>query len=512
MLRSRIFPERRIESVIIKHEQHIISGYLEDASGFTDGAAECLVIPETEQDVADYLAQASARHEAVTVSAGGTGVTAGRIPVKGSLLSLERLDTLGPIVHSPEGAEITVGPAVRLETLKAVAQNAGLLYGPDPTERTGTLGGNVATNASGGQCFKYGPTRPHVLGFTVVLSTGERITLRRGQLQAAGDLLRLTTGSGRRIEFPRPHLPELKVAKNAAGFFSAPNMDALDLFIGMEGTLGVITSLTLRLLPAPAGVFSLAVFFNDVETAVECAAHIRARKGGLAASPSPAPASLEFMDEHALNLLRPQFANIPVPARACLMVEQEFESGTEETYLSAWSAFFTAWGLSEPHIWFAQDTAGREHLRHFRHALPETVNTLVRARGFRKVGTDMAVPAEAFPEMMRFYRTQLAALDLDHLIFGHIGECHLHVNVLPRTAEEFSRAKTLYETFAREAVAHGGTVSAEHGIGKIKHHFLQIMVGDAGLREMARVKRALDPALILNRGNVFPETYLDPTP
>jgi D-lactate dehydrogenase (cytochrome) len=496
--------------VLIKRDAAIITGYLEDASGFTEGSSDCLVIPENETEVVEYLTQASQRHESITLSAGGTGVTAGRIPLRGTLFSLERLADIGPIQVTAAGAEITVGPAVRLETLKNLAHGAGLIYGPDPTERTGTLGGNVATNASGGQCFKYGPTRQHVLGLTVALSTGETLTLRRGECLAEGDLLRLPLSSGRILEFLRPQLPALGVSKNAAGYFSAPNMDAVDLFIGMEGTLGVITSITLKLLPAPAGVFSLAVFFNDADIAVECAAHIRDRKGGCAPRPSPAPASLEFMDEHALNLLRPQFPSIPATARACLMLEQEFETNEEDRFLTAWSEFFTAWGLNERQIWFAQDDAGREHLRHFRHALPETVNTLVRTRGFRKVGTDMAVPDAAFPEMMHFYYSRLQASGLDYLIFGHIGECHLHVNVLPRDEKEYNQARALYEEFAVEAVAKGGTVSAEHGIGKIKHHFLQIMVGEAGLREMARVKQILDPALILNRGNIFPETLLQP--
>jgi D-lactate dehydrogenase (cytochrome) len=494
--------------MLIKRDPSILTGYLEDASGFTEGKADCLVIPENTAEVAEYLAQASTRKESVTISAGGTGVTAGRIPLSGTLMTLERLNACGEIVPTAEGAEITVGPALRLEELKAFVQAAGWIYGPDPTERTGTLGGNVATNASGGQCFKYGPTRQHVLGLTVVLSTGETLKLSRGDVKADGDWLRLPLASGQVLEFRRPLLPALGVSKNAAGYFSAPDMDALDLFIGMEGTLGVITSVTLKLLKAPAGIFSLAMFFTDEDAAVECAAHIREKSGGLAEAAPPAPASLEYMDGQALNLLRPQFPSIPALAQGCLLVEQDFAAGQEEALLSAWSDFFTAWGLPADRVWFAQDTPAREHLRQFRHALPETVNTLVRARKFRKVGTDLAVPAAAFPAMVRLYRSRLRASGLDYLVFGHIGECHLHVNVLPRTPEEFHRARVLYEEFATQAVARGGTVSAEHGIGKIKHHFIRIMVGDEGLKEMARVKKVLDPALILNRGNIFPEEYL----
>lgn len=494
--------------MLIKTDPAIITGYLEDASGFTEGRADRLVIPESEAEIAEYLAGAAARGETVTVSGGGTGVTAGRIPRGGTLLSLERLDACGEIRRTPGGGELTVGPAVRLETVKAAASRAGLLYAPDPTERTGTLGGNAATNASGGQSFKYGATREHVLGLTLALSTGETLTLRRGQCLADGDLLRLPLSSGRLLEIRRPLLPPLKVAKNAAGFFSEPGMDCLDLFIGMEGALGVITSLTLRLLPAPAGVFSLAAFYPDLRAAVEQAAVIRAAARGLEPVPGIAPASLEIMDGCALDLLRPAFPRIPETARACLLLEQEYGSEGEEAALRAWADFLARGGVSERMVWFAEDAPARERLREFRHALPEAVNAIVRRRKFPKVGTDMAVPVEAFPAMLEFYLAGLASSGLEHLLFGHIGDCHLHVNVLPRNSGEYAQARRLYLGFACEAVHLGGTVSAEHGIGKLKHDFFKLMAGEDGLREMLRVKRALDPALILNRGNIFPEARL----
>ncbi|MEW6516511.1 MAG: FAD-binding oxidoreductase [candidate division FCPU426 bacterium] len=489
--------------MIIKTDPLVIAGYLEDASGFTAGRADRLVIPETAAELSAYLAEASRRAEPVTVSGGRTGVAAGAIPACGTLLSLEKFDGVGPIQHTGEGGEITVGAAARLEAVKAAAAAQGLLYAPDPTERTGTLGGNVATNASGGQGFKYGTTRAYVLGLRAVLSTGEQLALERGQSPRHPDRLVFTLESGRKLEVNRPLLPPLRVVKNAAGYYSAPNMDPLDLLIGMDGTLAVITEIKLKLLPAPEGVFSLAAFFPTLSEALRCADRLRT-------AGQQAPASLEFMDRHALSLLRPQFSNLPSEAEAALLIEQEYSAAAEEPLLAAWSDFFSGLGLSDRLLWLAATTQDRERLRTFRHALPETVNTIVRQRKFPKVGTDMAVPPEEFGGMLEIYLSGLAASGLEHLLFGHIGECHLHVNVLPRNQEEFDQAKQLYLEFARQAVARGGTVSAEHGIGKLKHEFLRLMVGEAGLREMARVKRALDPALILNRGNIFPEFYLEP--
>ena len=495
--------------MIIKTDPAVIAGYLEDASGFTAGRAERLVIPEHAGELSAYLAEATQRREAVTVSGGGTGVTAGRIPRGGTLLSLERFTELGAVTRTARGGEIRVDPAVRLADLKSAAAAEGLLYGPDPTEWTGTLGGNAATNASGGQSFKYGPTRAHVRGLTVVLATGGIVSLRRGECRAQGDRLVLPLRGGGSLPFDRPRLKAPQVEKNAAGFFSAPDMDAVDLFIGMEGTLGVISSLILDLLPAPRGVLSLACFFRQTGRALETAAAVRASVRGGAPRPGIAPASLEYLDRRALALLRPVFPNLPVDAESCLMVDQEWGPDGETAALEAWAGFLEEVGVPERNVWSAADAAGRERLRRFRHALPERVNEIVRSRRFPKVGTDLAVPSGAFDAMYDFYESGLQACGLDALIFGHIGDCHLHVNVLPRTAEEYQRARELYLGFACEAVRLGGTISAEHGVGKLKHDYLHLMIGKAGMQELARVKRVLDPAGILNRDNVLPERWLE---
>ena len=158
--------------------------------------------------------------------------------------------------------------------------------------------------------------------------------------------------------------------------------------------------------------------------------------------------------------------------------------------------------------WTAQDLKKQREFKDFRHALPEAVNEIVKRRGFSKVGTDMAVPADKFPEMFKHYYQVLNAAGMKHLVFGHIGDSHLHVNILPRSEQEVRATKDIYLGFVRKAVELGGTPSAEHGIGKLKYLFLREMVGDAGIAEMVRVKKALDPAGILNRGNMFPDNLL----
>jgi D-lactate dehydrogenase (cytochrome) len=147
-------------------------------------------------------------------------------------------------------------------------------------------------------------------------------------------------------------------------------------------------------------------------------------------------------------------------------------------------------------------------MRAFRHALPVMVNEWLARRGQRKVSTDMAVPDEAFPEMLRFYKETLRTGRLKFVIFGHIGDNHVHVNILPRDDAEQAAARETYARFVERAVTLGGTISAEHGVGKIKREYLRALYGERHLREMAELKRAFDPACVLGRGNVFAEEFL----
>jgi D-lactate dehydrogenase (cytochrome) len=158
--------------------------------------------------------------------------------------------------------------------------------------------------------------------------------------------------------------------------------------------------------------------------------------------------------------------------------------------------------------WFATNVQDRDKMREFRHALPVSVNEFIARHKQRKVGTDMAVPDEAFPSFLKFYKETLDASGLDYVIFGHIGDCHLHANMLPKDENEAEKARHIYGRCIAQAIMLGGCVSAEHGIGKLKRKYLAAMMGERYLNEMAELKRAFDPNGILGRGNMFDETYL----
>jgi D-lactate dehydrogenase (cytochrome) len=180
--------------------------------------------------------------------------------------------------------------------------------------------------------------------------------------------------------------------------------------------------------------------------------------------------------------------------------------------MNEWLELMTGHQALTDQSWFATNERDQTKLREFRHALPVLMNEWFARFRQRKVSTDMSVPDEEFAGMLRFYQDALRGGDLRYTIFGHIGDNHVHVNILPRDDRESEKAWTIYHTFIRRAIDAGGTISAEHGIGKLKREYLRELYGDAHLREMAALKQAFDPAGILGRGNMFAEELLNRQP
>ena len=472
-----------------------IESFLTDASFIRDGHADLVVIPETIDDVSETLARANRDRVPVTVSGAGTGTVGGRVAYGGIVLATDKLNHIENIVHDDHGGFAVVEAGVILADLQRAVDQQGLLYPPDPTERGCFVGGNVATNASGARTFKYGPTRNYVRQLKIVLASGEVIDLRRGEVHAdANGRLRI----GRSIELTLPDYRMPATRKNATGYFIAPEMDAIDLFIGSEGTLGVICEIEVRLLPKPEGLLSGVVFFSDEADVLALVADARKRAGARA---------LEFFDNESLNFLREKYPNIPTEAVAAIFFEQETNEATEEAILNEWLQL-----LERHHAltdsWFATNEQDQAKLREFRHQLPVLMNEWFAHYKQRKVSTDMAVPDDAFAGLLRLYKDTLRASRLRYTIFGHIGDNHVHVNILPRDDAEGARARELYVQFLKYAASVGGTLSAEHGVGKLKRDYLRLFYTDDQLRAMAGVKKALDPNGILGRGNIFSEDLL----
>ncbi len=473
--------------------------HLTDASRFP-GKADRIFFPGTEQEVAWILRKAAKENAPVTISGAGTGLTGARVPQGGFILCTERMNRILEARWDPARAEghLSVQPGVLLKEMDEALDKKELFFPPDPGERQASIGGNVATNASGPRSLKYGPTRRYVRRLRVVLPSGDLLELRRGEVKAKGGGFAIGLSDGTTAAVPVPAHAAPRGVKNAAGYFSEPGMDLIDLFIGAEGTLGVVTEIELGILPKPESVVSGVLFFDSEKECFQFSLQARAM----------APRALEFFDSRSLAILTRRHGDIPTRAGAALYFQEECARADQEEELRRWTSEAERCGARSSDCWFSHRPEDHKSFRKFRYDLPVLVNEQVARNGFRKLGTDFAVPESRAHEMFDYYLQEVPAAKMEYAIWGHVGDHHLHVNFLPKTLEEFDRAEAAYAKLARQAVKLKGTVSAEHGIGKARIPYLEMMVGRKGLLEMARVKKALDPGGILNPGDIFPVELL----
>ncbi|HQZ81956.1 MAG TPA: FAD-binding oxidoreductase [Pyrinomonadaceae bacterium] len=487
----------------VKTQQDDLQNYLTDASNMPGGHAERLFVPERPEEVAEILREANAEGTPVTISGARTGTVGGAIPIGGLIVSLEKLNS---IEIDKNAATVTVGAGVILGDLQKEVEQVGLFYPPDPTEWSCQIGGNIATNASGARSFKYGATREYVQQLRVALATGEFVSVRRGDAVAADGMLRIIAENGRAIDIRVPTYERPKVRKNVSGYFNSDSLDSIDLFVGSEGTLGVIVEATLTLLEKPKSFFSGIVFFENEKDLLAFVAEARVRSWK--PDHDIEAALIEYFDANSLGLIAEKFPETPSNMAGAIFFEQETTPENEDVLLSAWNDLLEKHRAAQDASWFTTNEQDLAKMREFRHSLPVSVNERVVRNKQKKIGTDMAVPDDKFGGFLRFYKETLEASGIEYVIFGHIGDAHLHANLLPKTDEEVTRSRHIYGRCIAQAIMLGGCVSAEHGIGKLKRHYLAAMMGERYLNEMAEVKRALDPRGILGRGNMFGEAYL----
>ncbi|MCL6519549.1 MAG: FAD-binding oxidoreductase [Armatimonadetes bacterium] len=482
--------------------------FLHDESRLA-GTANSISFPKTEAEVVEIVRAISSQGGFITIQGARTGIVAGAVPQGGHILNLSRMNEIGSVKRTKDGGTLAVQPGAILEEIRKVVEKESLFFPPDPTETTCSIGGMVSCNASGALSFHYGPTRKWVEAIRIVMSNGDIICLRRGECKAQGRSFSLTKESGRVIkgQLPTYSLPNVK---SAAGYYVNENMDMLDLFIGMEGTLGVITEIELRLIPKPKAINGLTIFLPNEESAIKLVNVLRN---------SPIrPVAIEFFDANSLNLLRgiksesSAFEKIPAlkphyHSAIYLEFHADNQDIIDEAVMQAMDAIIELGGTDED-TWYATNERELDHLKAFRHATPEAVNLLIDKRKkeypeLTKLGTDMSVPDERLEEAIAMYRAGVLEHELESVMFGHIGNNHIHVNILPHNKEDYERGRILYLSWAQQVVKWGGSVSAEHGIGKLKVPFLELMYGAKGIAEMRSLKAVFDPNCLFNPGNLF---------
>ena len=535
-------PRRKGAPLKVLYQPEDIRPWMEDESK-KRGRADRIYFPETEDDVRRIL---RGTQGPVTMQGGLTGVTAGAVPDGGIVINLSHMTG---ILKEPQPQSafprITVQPGIRLLSLREHLQRQGLFFAPDPTETTATLGGMVSCNSSGARSFHYGATRDHVRGLRMVLADGDSICLQRGESMADGNAFRLVTGRGRVIEGTLPDLRMPQVRKHTAGYYIRPDMDLLDLFIGSEGTLGIITEICLDLLPLPAHLASAVVFFAEESEALRFTRLLRekapepaagdkgagqaAGDGGaertagdgaadtrLSELPLP-PLAIEFFGKDTLSMLRAAqsagaaLTDLPrIPEGCAIYTEFASNSRAELQHLFRGLSERIRLAGGDPYrSWAAFRGPDMDRLKEFRHAAPVCVNEKISeirktCPGVTKLGTDMSVPDSCLEEVFAMYRRDLRRGGFLTSVFGHIGNDHLHCNIMPRNEEEYALGKALYARWAEEVVRMGGSVSAEHGVGKLKIWLLQKLYSEKELRAMTELKRLFDPQMRLDPGNIFP--------
>jgi len=425
-----------------------------DKSGYV-GAPDLVARPVNAEQVAALLRLANEVPFVVVPRGAGTGRVGGAVPERGGVvLDLMAMDRILEI-DDREGIA-RVEPGVKLGALQAACEARGLFFPPDPASaKDCSVGGAVATCAGGLRGAKYGTMKHFVLGLTVVLPSGE--TIRTGA----------------------------RTRKSVTGY------DLTSLFVGSEGTLGVVVEATLRLIPKPESAATLVAWYDD-DAAAE-------RGVGAALDVRLLPRALEFVDAKALSAVAAHVGRPEWGRRGLLLVECDGAREAVGREIETFRTALAAAGGAE--IAVATDPAEADALWNARRA----ISPAVTARWPHRYAEDICVPRREFVGMLRDLREIAARHGFDALGFGHAGDGNIHASVLMTTGDdaERERAKAAVAEVFRRALALGGTLSAEHGISIAKRNYLPLELTPPNLAAQAAIKRALDPRWILNPGKPF---------
>ncbi len=518
-----------------------LGAYLADESRIVAASGvKAVFFPRNVRELCGAVLECSEKNMRISVAGARTGIVGGAVPAESeAVISVEHLNKIGGLGFSESDGgrfNVHVGAGVVLADLQEALRTTPvhdlpwkdgrgggegmkmlekspcrLFYPVDPTETTAQIGGTIATDASGARSYFYGSTRRWVESVKLITATGELLDIKRGDCVAENGKFLLKHPSGGVDEIRVPDIRPVSAKSTAGYYMDNAGMDALDLFAGSEGTLGIIAEAGLRLTFEPLERLFLTAFLPseaDALKAVEGARRLEEIK----------LLALEYIGPNAIALLRRRRAQsgasggvppIPEPAACTLYIEAAFDGDEEfRRCCEELRKLILDAGGSPRQTWAGCSYTQMRAMKEFRHAVPEMVNSTIAARrrkhpSIHKVGTDMAVPDSHLRDVLSLYRRELEACGLQYLIFGHIGDNHLHVNILPESERDMDLARKLYGHFAGEVVKMGGSVSAEHGIGRIKRDLLRHQFDEGQLAAMQRVKNIFDPQGLLNPGVMF---------
>lgn len=453
----------------VSRDPDVRAAHSRDASGL-EMIPDGVVRPQSGEEVVDALREAAAERSTVTPAGSQTSMTGSSITDRGVLMSMSAMNRIIDI--DPVRRLARVEPGVRIGELNRALAEHDLLFAPDPTsEEDATVGGAIACNASGARTFFYGATRNHVNALRVAHADARIGWYRRERLE-----------------------------KNCVGYSMV--QDPVDWFIGSEGTLGVIVEAELVLVPRPLAPVGLAVPFATLDAALGFVVAAREKSESM-------PKCLELFDEGSLAIAS-KFAKRDwhASARAMVYLEDDAgESGDVDPVLGRWLDLAEECAAISEDIRVYHGAADLRDARQMRHSVPSTMNergSRYRASGGRKISTDWAVPYRKLSEALRESSVAVA----NHrapapITYGHAGNGHPHQNFIAEDADSLERIEAAVEETLKRVIALGGTVSAEHGLGKLKRRWIHLQLSERQMEVMKHLKHALDPAGTLSPGNIL---------
>lgn len=440
----------------VKHSTAHLVAYSYDATANFQRLPDLVVSPKNSEEISAILHICNEHRIPIIPRGSGTNLAAGTVPHDGGIVFLfNRMNQI--LDFDKENLTITVQPGMISQHICEFVEAHGLFYPPDPSSmKISTIGGNVSENSGGLRGLKYGVTKDYVKGLKVVLANGEM----------------LTTGG--------------KLAKDVAGY------DLTSLFIGAEGTLGIITEITLKLIPMPQSKMTGIAYFNSLEDAARTVSAIIANK--------IIPVTLEFLDKKTIVAIE-QFMHIGLSTEveAMLLLEQDGHPAEVEQDVHRMVQIANENGAIFSQV--AADDVEAEQLKTARRvalsALAKLMPTVILE--------DATVPRSNLAEMVTKINEISIRYNVNIATFGHAGDGNLHPTCLTdvRDEEEMYRVEAAFAEIFEEAIALGGTITGEHGVGEMKAPYLEWKIGAVGIDVMKQIKNAFDPNHILNPGKIF---------
>ncbi|AIO19437.1 putative FAD-linked oxidoreductase [Candidatus Izimaplasma bacterium HR1] len=507
--------------------------YLKDESQLI-GNADKIYFCHNTNEIEEVLSNCYKNNTPITIQGALTGICGGAVPLNGVVINLSEMNNILGMNYNTELEKyiIKVQSGLLLKDLNhflkskkidisnfdeesikgynKFIKDSSFMFPTDPTETLASIGGMVACDASGACSYKYGSIRKYIQGLTLVTPT-MKLNIERGKYKYS-DLEHILKLDGSSLPKWQAQNQDIK---DVAGLYYDDNMDLIDLIIGGEGIFGVITEIELILIEEPKVQAGVMLFLNEENELAKFVDKLRNNESKLFNS---GIAAIEYFDSNSLKLLN-RFREVNQALKKLPIIQDEFygslylefhlDSSDElDELLMDILEDMNEYGINEKHQWLGIESSDFEKLKLFRHAVPECVNILIASNKqidsrLNKLGTDMSVPNDQLLNTLLMYQKDIEELDVSSVIFGHIGDNHLHVNLLPNTYRKLVDSKKVIINWANYITSCGGSVTAEHGIGKLKKELLKLMLKEEDINSMRKIKGIIEPKGLLNQGTLL---------